>query len=140
MPDGTTRVGGFLEQVSWLEPTILCNLKCDGCYRKIESDPHKSWNQVMAELDVFQAQRRSVCISIAGGPTLVITGVAVTLVPLMLAYFVGRKMLRMNPLMLLGAITGAMTSGGALSVINDQAKSTIAGSVIPAPTRLPTCC
>ncbi len=64
---------------------------------------------------------------ISSGPTLVIIGVAVTLVPLMLAYFVGRKMLRMNPLMLLGAITGAMTSGGALSVINDQAKSTIAG-------------
>jgi putative transport protein len=64
---------------------------------------------------------------LASGPTLMITGVVVTLVPLLLAYFVGRKMLRMNPLMLLGAITGAMTSGGALSVINDQAKSTIAG-------------
>ena len=64
---------------------------------------------------------------LSSGPTLVILGVAVTLVPLLLAYFIGRKFLRMNPLMLLGAITGAMTSGGALSVINDQAKSTIAG-------------
>jgi len=33
----------------------------------------------------------------------------------------------MNPLMLLGAITGAMTSGGALSVVNNQAQSAIAG-------------
>ena len=56
--------------ISWLEPTSLCNLKCDGCYRKIENDPHKSWDQVVAELDVFQAQRRSDCISIAGGDPL----------------------------------------------------------------------
>ena len=32
----------------------------------------------------------------------------------------------MNPLMLLGSITGAMTSGGALSVVSDQARSSIA--------------
>jgi uncharacterized transporter YbjL len=32
----------------------------------------------------------------------------------------------MNPLMLLGSITEAMTSGGALSVINSQYNSTIA--------------
>ena len=38
----------------------------------------------------------------------------------------GRSVQRMNPLMLLGSITGAMTSGGALSVINSQYNSTIA--------------
>jgi putative transport protein len=32
----------------------------------------------------------------------------------------------MNPLMLLGSITGAMTSGGALSVINSQSNSNVA--------------
>ena len=64
---------------------------------------------------------------LASGPMLVVTGVVLTLVPLLVAYVVGRKILRMNPLMLLGAITGAMTSGGALSVINAQARSTIAG-------------
>ena len=64
---------------------------------------------------------------LASGPMLVITGIVVTLAPLLLAYLVGRKILRMNPLMLLGTITGAMTSGGALSVINAQARSTIAG-------------
>lgn len=54
-------------------------------------------------------------------------GVLITMLPLFIAYFYGRKVLKMNPLMLLGAIVGAMTSGGALSVINDQSKSTIAG-------------
>jgi len=60
------------------------------------------------------------------GPALVICGIIVTTAPLAFAYVVGRKMLRMNPLMLLGSITGAMTSGGALNVINAQSKSTIA--------------
>jgi len=54
-------------------------------------------------------------------------GVTITMLPLFISYFWGRKVLKMNPLMLFGAIVGAMTSGGALSVINDQSKSTIAG-------------
>ena len=58
---------------------------------------------------------------------LLVAGVAVTTVPLVVGYLYGRKVLGMNPLMLLGAITGAMTSGGALSVINSQSRSTIAG-------------
>ena len=60
------------------------------------------------------------------GLALLIYGILVTSAPLAIAYFVGRKVLRMNPLMLLGSITGAMTSGGALNVINGQSKSTIA--------------
>ena len=56
--------------ISWLEPTTLCNLQCDGCYRKVEGSPHKSWEQVMGELDVFQDQRKSDCISVAGGEPL----------------------------------------------------------------------
>ena len=56
--------------ISWLEPTILCNLRCDGCYRKITGDPHKSWSEVLGELDVFQDQRKSDCISVAGGEPL----------------------------------------------------------------------
>ena len=65
---------------------------------------------------------------LSSGPALVICGIIVTTAPLAVAYVVGRKMLRMNPLMLLGSITGAMTSGGALNVINAQSKSTIASS------------
>jgi len=64
---------------------------------------------------------------LVSGPALLISGVAVTTVPLFVGYLYGRKVLGMNPLMLFGAITGAMTSGGALSVINEQSRSSIAG-------------
>jgi len=57
--------------ISWLEPTALCNLTCDGCYRRIDKDPHKSLAEVKRELDVFQKFRKSDCISIAGGEPLV---------------------------------------------------------------------
>ena len=63
---------------------------------------------------------------VSSGLALVLVGIAVTLVPLTLAYIFGRKVQKMNPLMLLGTITGAMTSGGALSVINAQSNSSIA--------------
>jgi putative transport protein len=66
-------------------------------------------------------------ILLSSGFALVLTGIVVTLVPLALAYIFGRMVQKMNPLMLLGAITGAMTSGGALSVINSQSNSSIAG-------------
>jgi len=56
--------------ISWLEPTALCNLQCDGCYRRQCEDPHKPWHDVLAELDTFQSLRRSDCISIAGGDPL----------------------------------------------------------------------
>jgi len=56
--------------ISWLEPTVLCNLRCDGCYRKIDSPPHKPFDEVKAELDVFQRYRKSDCISVAGGEPL----------------------------------------------------------------------
>lgn len=57
--------------ISWLEPTSMCNLMCDGCYRKNEKDSHKPFEQVKQELDVFQKYRRSDCISIAGGDPLI---------------------------------------------------------------------
>jgi putative transport protein len=61
------------------------------------------------------------------GISLLLSGIAITLIPLFAAFAYGRKVLKMNPLMLLGAIVGAMTSGGALNVINHQSKSSIAG-------------
>jgi putative transport protein len=62
----------------------------------------------------------------SSGLALLVCGVFVTSTPVAIAYVYGRKVLRMNPLMLLGSITGAMTSGGALNVINSQSRSTIA--------------
>ena len=61
----------------------------------------------------------------ATGVQLVFVGIAVTAIPVGLAYAYGSKVLKMNPLMLFGCITGAMTSGGALNVINAEAKSSV---------------
>jgi organic radical activating enzyme len=57
--------------ISWLEPTAMCNLVCDGCYRENEKDSHKTMEEVRHELDVFQKLRKSDCVSIAGGDPLV---------------------------------------------------------------------
>ena len=40
--------------ISWLEPTAQCNLVCDGCYRRNRVE-HKSWEQTLHELDLFDA-------------------------------------------------------------------------------------
>lgn len=59
----------------------------------------------------------------SAGPVLLLGGVCVTLTPLFAGYLFGRKVLKMNPALLLGAITGGMTSTPALNVISDAAKS-----------------
>jgi putative transport protein len=46
----------------------------------------------------------------SAGLQLIGGGVIVTLVPVLVAYFIGRKFLKMNPAILLGSITGSMTS------------------------------
>ena len=57
--------------IAWLEPTAKCNLACYGCYRRNESDGHKSIDEVEADLDVFQKFRKFDAVSIAGGDPLV---------------------------------------------------------------------
>lgn len=59
------------------------------------------------------------------GPMLVLGGVIVTVVPILLGYVFGRKILKIEPVLLFGAITGAMTSGAALGVVTGVAKSSI---------------
>lgn len=59
------------------------------------------------------------------GPTLALAGVVVTMITMVVAYIFGRMVLKLNPVLLLGAITGAMTSGAALSVITREAKSSV---------------
>ena len=61
------------------------------------------------------------------GPSLFLCGVALTLSPVMAGYLFGRKVLKMNPALLLGSITGAMTSTPSLSVVNEAAKSQLPG-------------
>ena len=59
------------------------------------------------------------------GPSLVLCGVAVTTAPVVTGWLVGRYWLHLNPAILLGAITGSMTSGAALSIVNAEAKSSV---------------
>lgn len=57
------------------------------------------------------------------GPLVIASGVLITLLPALAGYLVGRYLLRMNPALLLGAITGAMTSTPALNVVTEAARS-----------------
>ncbi len=59
------------------------------------------------------------------GLTLVVAGICVTIIPILVGYFVGRKLLGISPALIFGAITGAMTSGAALSVVIKEAKSPV---------------
>jgi putative transport protein len=59
------------------------------------------------------------------GPVLILTGIVVTTVPLAVTYLFGSRVLKLNPAILMGALTGAMTSGAALSVVTKNAKSSI---------------
>jgi MoaA/NifB/PqqE/SkfB family radical SAM enzyme len=56
--------------ISWLEPTAVCNLSCDGCYRKNEKNSHKSLKVINKELDIFTRLRTCDGVSIAGGDPL----------------------------------------------------------------------
>ncbi len=57
------------------------------------------------------------------GPSMFLAGLVVTVVPVLLGYWFGTKVLRINPVLLLGAITGSMTSGASLSVVTQAADS-----------------
>ena len=59
------------------------------------------------------------------GLIIIICALLVTTLPLALGYFVGRKLLKMNPALLLGSLTGAMTSTPALSVVTEASKSSV---------------
>jgi pyruvate-formate lyase-activating enzyme len=56
--------------INWLEPTAMCNLACDGCYRVNETDSHKPLDVIRRELDTFNRLRRTDGVSIAGGDPL----------------------------------------------------------------------
>jgi putative transport protein len=59
------------------------------------------------------------------GALLIAAGITVTIIPIFVGYFVGSKLLKISPALIFGAITGAMTSGAALSVVIKEAKSPV---------------
>ncbi len=62
---------------------------------------------------------------LASGWHLVLAGIAVTVLPALAAWVVGRYGFKMNGALLLGAITGAMTSTAALKQVQEQAQSQV---------------
>ena len=59
------------------------------------------------------------------GPSLLLCGAAVTLLPPTITLLVGRYALRMNGALLLGAVTGSMTSTPALTQVNKLAGNNV---------------
>ena len=57
------------------------------------------------------------------GPTLILAGLVVAVVPQVLGLLVGHLILRMNPVVLLGALTGAGTTTAGLKALQDAAHS-----------------
>ena len=62
---------------------------------------------------------------VGAGVKLVLCGAAVTIVPVLVCFFIGRYLMRMNAALLLGAITGSMTSTAALQQVNSSTQSTL---------------
>ncbi|MFP4098250.1 MAG: aspartate:alanine exchanger family transporter [Alphaproteobacteria bacterium] len=59
------------------------------------------------------------------GPVLILCGTSITILPVLIAFIVGRYGMKMNAALLLGAITGAMTSTPSLNMVTESAKSQI---------------
>jgi len=62
---------------------------------------------------------------IQAGPKLMLAGIVVTVTPVALGYLFGRRVLKIPAVLLLGAITGSMTSGASLSVVTKEARSPV---------------
>jgi putative transport protein len=60
------------------------------------------------------------------GVGLLLGGVFVTLVPLIVALYFGRYVLKCNPVLLLGALAGAQTFTPGLAAVQEKAESPIA--------------
>jgi putative transport protein len=60
------------------------------------------------------------------GVTVFLGGVAVTLMPQLIGLLVGRYVLKLNPVLLLGALAGAQTMTAALAAVQERSKSPVA--------------
>jgi len=61
----------------------------------------------------------------SSGPVIILSGAVITLTPALIGYLAGRYLLKLNPALLLGALTGAMTSTPALNVVTEAARSSV---------------
>jgi putative transport protein len=67
------------------------------------------------------------------GVPLLLSGVAVTMLPLFVGLFFGRAFLGMHPIILLGAISGAQTYTGGMAAVQEKSESRVAilGYTVP---------
>jgi putative transport protein len=61
----------------------------------------------------------------SAGLSLFMVGIIITVVPVVIGFVFGRYVLKIKPVLLLGAITGSMTSGASLSIVIREADSSI---------------
>lgn len=59
------------------------------------------------------------------GVGLIVAATCVVVLPLALGYWFGARVLKLEPVILLGALTGAMTSGPALTVLTRESRSSV---------------
>ena len=59
------------------------------------------------------------------GASLLLAGVVVTLTPMIVGFLFGRQVLKLNPALLLGALTGGGTCTAALNVVKEDADSPV---------------
>jgi putative transport protein len=60
------------------------------------------------------------------GIGLLFGGMAVTALPMIVGLYFGRYVLRMNPVLLLGALAGAQTMTAAMAAVQDRSESSVA--------------
>ena len=74
------------------------------------------------------------------GPSLVFVGLIIAILPHITSILFGRYVLKMNPLILLGACTGAGTITAALKAVQEEARASSRPWVILYPMQLATSC
>jgi putative transport protein len=75
----------------------------------------------------------AVAALIARGPGVLVAGVVVTLIPMFAAVYFGRYVLRMNPVLVCGALAGSMTQDAAMLAVSEVAESStpVLGFTVP---------
>jgi putative transport protein len=59
------------------------------------------------------------------GLSIFVCGLIITVTPIFVGFIFGSKVLKLNPVLLMGAITGSLTSGAALSIVKNAARSDV---------------
>jgi len=115
--------------------TLLAGLACGISYSRWPNIGHfpAAARNILMELGLMMFMAE-VAVNAGGGivetvtrvgPSLLLCGAAVTLLPPTITLLVGRYALRMNGALLLGAVTGSMTSTPALTQVNKLAGNNV---------------